>query len=208
MPEAANKFSRRSNENLLQLWRGRDALYDEEIDPLRDEIDKRGLSKQAEEIVDQFIRGSIYGDLPPGPQTYGNLSIAYWWLRELRLRRKTRGGIATQATIDSAQRTGNRSRGAARAELLYSYEFQGVRYDGRIVRDFMGNSAQADSLAYDNHPGDKLPILICPEDPAISYSPSQMGSIEPITTGILYLLAYCVLIAGAILFLWNSAHKS
>src|ERR1035438_2806508 len=38
MANSENRFSKRSNENLLQLWRGRDGLNDEDIDPLRTEI--------------------------------------------------------------------------------------------------------------------------------------------------------------------------
>jgi hypothetical protein len=36
MIDLANKFSRGSNENLLQLWQGRDQLNDDDINPLRD----------------------------------------------------------------------------------------------------------------------------------------------------------------------------
>jgi hypothetical protein len=52
MAEFASRFSKRSNENLLQLWRARDLLNDEDIDPLRDELDARGLSKQVAEIAE------------------------------------------------------------------------------------------------------------------------------------------------------------
>jgi hypothetical protein len=187
MPEQANKFSRRSNENLLQLWKGRGGLDDEDIDPLRDELDKRGLSKEAEEIVDQFIVGNRYGELPVGPQTYGNLSVPFWALRELWLKHKTSGGIPIEATISMVQRTGSRNRSASRVELLYSYEFQGGQYDGRVVRDFNLSDA-ADSFAYDHHRGEKLHIIVCRNDPKISYYPSGLGFIQAILLGVLYSL--------------------
>ena len=186
MPESVNRLGKRSDQFLLQLWRGRDGLKDEDVDVLRDELDKRGLSKELEEIVDQGTTGSVYGELSPGPWTYGNLSVPFWWLRELWLQRKTRNGISIEATITLARRTAYRRKSAARAELIYSYEFQGKQYDGRVVRDFALGPAAADSLAYDHHPGEQLPIVICQNDPKISYYPSGFGFIEPMCTGTIY----------------------
>lgn len=153
MSDLSNRFSRRGNDNLLQLWRGRDALDDSDIDPLRDELERRGLSKELEEICNQPASKDIYGDLPRGPQTYLNLSVPFWWIREIWLRIKTRNGIQLDAVVDNARRTRPPSRSAARAELLYSYEYQGQQYSGRTVRDFVFDTAAANSLAYDFHQG-------------------------------------------------------
>src|ERR1035441_7043833 len=90
------------------------ALEDWEIEPLREELDKRGLSKEVERIIDECIVEDPDGQLPRGPQTYGNLSILFWWLREVWLRHKTKDGISVEATIDSTQRTGSRYHSAAR----------------------------------------------------------------------------------------------
>jgi hypothetical protein len=196
MPDLANKFSRRSDDNLLQLWRARDKVSDFDIDLLRDELEIRGLSKEMDEIAQQVSVGSIYGKLPSSPQTYLNLSVPFWWLRELRLRYKTNGGRSLEATITKAQRTGSGMLGTARVELLYSYEFQGQQYAGRVIRDFRsGSDPAADSLAYDHHPGEKLPILISQEDPEISYYPSGLGSIDPIISGFQSLISWGV-VAG------------
>jgi len=194
MTDPVNKFSRRSNENLLQLWRARDKVSDFDIDPLRDELDNRGLSKEMEEISQQASVGSIYGKLPPSPQTYLNISVPFWWLRELWLRGKTNGGRPVEATVIKAQRTRSGLLGTARTELLYSYEFQGQQYTGRVVRDFRSGANAADALALDHHTGEKLPILINPENPEISYYPSGLGSIEPIIAGLQSLLYWAFVI--------------
>jgi hypothetical protein len=173
MAESAGRFSRRSNENLLQLWEARDLLKDEDIDPLRDELDRRGLSEQVAEIAGRTSVRDMYGKQPLAPHTYINLSVPALWMRELWLRHKTKGGFSANPKIEMVQRT--RSGfwgGAARAELHYSYEFQGRQYSGRVVRDFKFESASADSLVYDHQIGEKLPILVNQEAPAISYYPS------------------------------------
>jgi hypothetical protein len=107
MIDLANKFSRGSNENLLQLWQGRDQLNDDDINPLRDELELRGLQKQVEEIADRPSARTIYGDLPQGPQTFLYLSVPFWWIRELWLRYKTKDGQRVEATITMTRRTGS-----------------------------------------------------------------------------------------------------
>jgi hypothetical protein len=194
MPDFPNKFSQRSHQNLLQLWRGRNALADFYMDPLRDELDRRGLSKEVEEISEQVSSRDIYRELPEGPQTHLNLLVHYWWIRELSLGYKTRNGISIDATITSAQRTGFRARSASRTELLYSYEFQGDQYTGRVVRDLVFDTASGDSLACNNHPGEKLPILINQEGPEISYYPSGGGAFDPIVGGFQALFVWAVII--------------
>jgi len=208
MPELANKFSRRSNENLLQLWRGRDAIDDSDIDTLRDELDRRGLSKEVEKLCEQPASRDIYGDLPPGPQTYLNLSVPFWCAREIWLRIRTQNSIQLGAVIEDARRTRPPSRSAARAVLLYSYEYQGRQYSGRVIRDFVFNTAAANSLAYDFHKGERLPILINRENPAISYFPSGFGAFEPIAVGFQALFAWTVIIALIRLAVLALMHKA
>lgn len=203
VPNPTDKFARRSNDNLLQLWRGRDKLKDEDIDPLREELAKRGLSKEAEKIAEQASNEDIYGVLPPTPQTYLNFSVAFWWLRELWLRHKTKSGTHVEATIESAYRTRSRYYSAARASLLYSYEFQGRQYQGKIVRDFIFGSAAADALAFDHHPGEKLPIVISHHQPQLSYHPSGFGSVQPIIAGVQSLFALAIVLGIARLVIWS-----
>jgi hypothetical protein len=195
------RFSRRSNDNFLQLWQGRDLLNDDDIDPLRAELEMRGLTKEVEEISNQLSTRDIYGELPPGPWTYLNLSVPYWWLRELWLRHRTRNGLPVEAIIQSAERTRSRYWWAARAQLIYSYEFQGSVFSGQVIRDFKLSSADADSLVYDHHPGEKLPILVSPDAPNVSYYPSGMGFVEPILVGIQSLLLW-VLVLGVARFIF------
>ena len=207
MANSENRFCKRSNENLLQLWRGRDGLNDEDIDPLRTELEQRGLSVQMAEIEDQVGGKDIYGDLPPAPQTYLNLSVPAFWVREQWLRYKTMGGIAVEGVIGSVQRTRSRRGGAARAELSYLYEFQGQQYSGRVVRDFSFDSAKADSLVYDNHVGGKIPILISRQFPEISYFPSGIGIFDPIVLGLQSLFTWAVVVGLARLVLLTLLHS-
>ena len=58
--------------------------------PLRDELERRGLSKQVAEIAEQASVRDMYGELPPAPHTYTNLSVPAFWMRELWLRPKTK----------------------------------------------------------------------------------------------------------------------
>ena len=192
-----NKFGRRSNENLLQLWRGRDALKDDDIDPLRNELEERGLSAKLAEMDDQVPGNDIYGDLPPAPQTYLNLSVPALWVREQWLRHKTARGATVGGTIESVQRTRSALRGrrAARAELIYRYEFQGQQYSGRVLRDFSFDSAKADSLVYDNHVGETIPILVSRDSPEVSYYPSGIGIFDPVVLGFQSLFAWAVALA-------------
>jgi hypothetical protein len=199
MPDKAERFSRRSNENLLQLWSGRDGLVDDDIEPLRDELEKRGLSKELEEMDGQVPTRDIYGDLPRGPLTFLGFSVFAWWLRERWLRHRTKDGIQIDAIIESTQRTrGTRARRLARAELVYSYEFEGRQYSGRVVRDFSFDEASANSLVYDHHAGEKVPVIICRKNPAISYFPSGLGIFDPLLFGFGALIAWTSAIAVVI----------
>ena len=78
--------------------------------------------------------------------------------------------------------------------MLYSYEFQGNQYTGRVVRDFVFDTASGDSRAYNNHPGEKLPIFINQESPEISYYPSGCGAFDPIVAGFQALFVWAVII--------------
>jgi hypothetical protein len=198
LTDSANRFGKRSNENLLQLWRGRDALNDDDIGPLRAELEQRELSTQMAEMDDQVPGKNIYGELPPPPQTYLNLTVPALWVREQWLRHKTKRGVPVEGIIDSVQRTRSRRLGgAARAELNYRYEFQGQQYSGRVVRDFSFDSAKADSLVYDNHVGEKLTILVSEQTPAVSYYPSGLGIFDPVALGLPSLFAWAVVVAFA-----------
>jgi hypothetical protein len=95
---------------------------------------------------------------------------------------------------------------AARAESRYSYEFQGMQYSGRVVRDFTLGIAPADSLAYDHHPGEKLPIVINQDEPELSYYPSGFGSMQPIIVAAQSLLAWAVVIGLLRLVLLSILH--
>ena len=195
MSDAAGRFSRRSDENLLQLWRGRGGLDDELIEPLRDEIEKRGLSKEIEKMDGEAPSKDIYGELPTAPQTYLNASVAVWWLRELWLRYRTKDGIQVNAAIESIQRTRSGFGGVARAEIVYSYEFLGQQFSGRVVRDFSFDVARADGLIYDHQVNEKLPVLISRDNPAISYFPSGLGAFDPIALGFRALFSWAIVIA-------------
>lgn len=208
MAESEGRFNKRSNENLLQLWRARDLLKDEDIDPLRDELDRRGLSKQVAEIAGQASVRDMYGELRPAPHTYINLTVPALWMRELWLRHKTRGGFPADAKIEMVQRTRfGFWGGAARAELCYSYEIQGRQYSGQVVRDFKFDSASADSLVYDHQIGEKLPILVNPDAPAISYYPSDLGMWDPIFLGFQAIFAWAVVIGLARLIFLSVTHS-
>ena len=117
MDQFVNRFSRRNNENLLQLWRGRDGLKDDDIDPLWGELEQRGLTAHMAEMDDQTAGKDIYGDLPPTPRTYLYLSVPVLWAREQWLRFKTIGGPTVEGIIESVQRTRSGRAGVARAEL-------------------------------------------------------------------------------------------
>jgi hypothetical protein len=184
MPDASNRISRRSNENLLQLWMGRDALKDDDIEPLREELERRGLSRKLAEMDDLPPSRDVYGDLPPAPRTYLCATVPLLWLRELWLRYRTRKGNNVDATIQSAQRTSRGFGGVARAELTYAYEFQGRQYQGRVARDFSNDVANADSLAFDHHAGEKIFVRICSEDPGLSYFPSGLDAFDPVFVGL------------------------
>jgi hypothetical protein len=194
MPGSISKFGRRSEENLLQLWRGRDALNDDDIGPLRDEIERRGLSEKIESMDDDHPTRDIYGILPPGPQTYMNFSVLIWWLREIWLRYRTRNGLQVDAIIASTQRTRPRIRLASRAEMVYTYELRGQQYAGKVVRDFLYDRAKADSLVYDHHAAERIPIRISQDDPSISYFQSGLGIFDPVAVGLPALLFWIVLI--------------
>jgi len=208
MTQSTGRFSNRSNENLLQLWRARDLLKDEDIDPLRDELDSRGLSKQVAEICEVASVRDLYGKLPPAPFTYLNLSVPALWMRELWLRHQTSDGFSSEANIEAVQRTRfGFLGGPARAELQYSYIFQGCQYCGRVLRDFKSDSARADSLVYDHHVGEKITIRIGRGKPETSYYPSGLGSLEPIAFGCGSLIRWA-LVVGLAWFLLRSVVRT
>jgi len=160
------------------------------------------LFEQVAEISEFASVRDMYGKLPAAPFTYFNLSVPALWMPELWLRYKTNNGIPSDAEIEKVQRTGfGLLNGAARAELQYSYEFQGARYLGRVVRDFRGDSASADRLVYDHQVGEKIPITVSRETPGLSYYPSGMGILDPISLGFQSLIIWAFVIGFAWLFL-------
>jgi hypothetical protein len=66
--------------------------------PLLDELERRGLSKQVAEFAEQASVRDMYGELPPAPHTYTNLSVPAFWMRELWLRPKTKGAPCLSAS--------------------------------------------------------------------------------------------------------------
>jgi hypothetical protein len=203
MPDAPSRLSRRSNENVLQIWRGRDAFNDKDVDALREELERRGLSREMAEMDDMPPSRDIYGKLPPSPRSYLGLTVPILWLRELWLRCRTRKGVDVDATIQSAQRTRKGFGSVARAELVYAYEIQSRQYLGRVVRDFSYDVANADSLVYDHHTGEKLSVRICLQDPEISYFPSGLDGFDPVFSGLKALYSWACVIAVAAVIIWE-----
>jgi hypothetical protein len=201
MPESPNRLSRRTNQNVLQIWMGRDALKDGDIEPLREELLRRGLSRELADMDNIAPSQDIYGPLPPPPRTYLNLTVPLFWLRELWLRYRTRQGVQVDAMIESAQRTQDGF--TARAELIYSYEFQGRPYRGRVVRDFYWDVGSADSLVYDHHSAETIAVRICPDDPAISWFPSGLDALDPIVLGLRALFSWASAIAVLVVIIWE-----
>jgi hypothetical protein len=183
----ADEYKDRSNDDLIQLWSERNELTEAASLALQNELSTRGLSKEAADYRPPPPPIDHSAELAPPVQTYFNISVLWWWLRELLLVQRTKGGIPLEARVESTERTktagSGRSRTAARADLRYSYDFRGGHYSGRVVRDFAFNSDAADLLAFGHHPGETISILIDQEHPEYSYYPSGFGFVEPILVG-------------------------
>src|SRR5579875_2529539 len=115
-------------------------------------------------------------------------SVPYYWFKEWRLSRAARRWVPTSAIVESGYRTKGGYKETIRAELRYSYRFNGQDYFGAVVRECVFNSAAANALAYDHAKGDQITIFVNPSDPGQSYVASGFGSVEPVLTGLLALL--------------------
>lgn len=211
------EYHSRTDEDLLQLWVERSELLPEAQVALQNEIARRGLTREAATAKDRKVEddsidfeGGKKSDhrLAPAVSAWGP-SIAWYWLRELRLRHRTRGGIPLQATVESTLLTRpvqGRGGGGRRAELRYSYDCQGPR-TGRIVRDFVLGDKIGKALAFGHKPGDVITVLVDSNDPDCSYFPSGFGWIQPLLYGVFFsLIALCLLallVAEVFIFIMN-----
>lgn len=174
MDEFNSEYQNRSDEELLQLWVERAQLVPEARRALQDEIHKRTLTKQAEAATDAWAEPPERPLAPP-VRTYLGFSVPWFCLRELWLRLRTKRGIPVEAKVESAFQTRKpfrSSRSSARAELRYSYSYEGQQYLGRTVRDFTSGKRAADALAYSYKPGDAIKVRIDLAHPGRSYFPS------------------------------------
>lgn len=130
-------------------------------------------------------------------------SIPYYWLRERRLAKMSRSWVPATATVESAQRTKGGYGQTVRAELWYSYSFEGTCYRGHVIRDTCWRFSSANNLVDDYASGQTIEILINPQKPGQSYFPSGFGWIEPFFTLFLsglasLLVAFIVIFVGII----------
>lgn len=177
MDEFNSEYQHRSDEELLQLWVERAQLVPEARRALQDEIHKRMLTKQAEAATDAWAEPPERPLAPP-IRTYLGFSVPWFCLRELWLRLRTKRGITVEARVESALQTRKPIRSSARAELRYSYTYEGQQHLGRTVRDFTFGKRAADALAYDHKPGDVIRVRIDPAHPGSSYFPSGFSWIS------------------------------
>jgi hypothetical protein len=187
----ASEYQQHSDDELLQLWVERAQLLPEARTALGDEIRKRELGRQAEHATDRRAEAPEH-ELAP-PIWFG--FVVWFWVRELWLRSTTREGRSVEATVTSAIQTRMRVRGAARAEVRFSYEFEGRQYTGRTVRDFLFGSRAADELAFSHHAGQKITVLIDPLHPNRSYFPSGFSCIGAVSALVLNSFGYAFWIA-------------
>jgi len=186
-----NKFSQENNSGLLLLWGKRHTLPQEDAWTLRMELLKRHLSEEAREVemwntVDYGLEGNAPYISIDIHQTYLHASVLFYAIREMWLRDKTREGVSVTAIVSLAYHTQPVSKQARRAEMLYSYEYRGDRFEGRVIRDYFLNSKAANALANDFCPGQQITVKIVPNQPHISYFPSGFGFIEAFTTGLIF----------------------
>jgi hypothetical protein len=205
----SSEYQSRRDEDLLQLWVERSELLPEAGAALQNEIARRNLTGQAATATDRRVEDdSIDSEkgkksdhrLAPAVAAWGP-SITWYWLRELRLRHRTKGGgIPIQARVESTLLTRpvqGRAGGGRRAELRYSYDCQGPR-TGRTVRDFTFGDKTGKTLVFGRKPGDAITVLVDPNDPDCSYFPSGFGWIQPLVYGMFFSLVALCLLAGVV----------
>ena len=146
-------------------------------------------SEEQEGLTKQNMTNTLQPDSPLAlpVETYLNITVLLFWLRELWLRYRTKQGVPVDARVESICRTQSGYKSAARVELHFSYEFQGHRYSGRVVRDFVFGDEAADSLVSDHEHGQTIDVLVDPRHPESSYYPSGFGWAEPLFVGMLSL---------------------
>ncbi|HEX8816623.1 MAG TPA: DUF3592 domain-containing protein [Terriglobales bacterium] len=199
-------YQSQTDEELLQLWVERsDLLPDAEI-ALQNEIARRGLTRDAatakdrrveEDDLDSESGKKLKHRLAPPVSAWGP-SIAWFWLREVRLQHRTRNGIPLQATVESTKltrATTGRGGGGRRAEIRFSYDYQGPR-TGRTIRDFVWGDKVGKALAFDHKAGDTIAVLVDPNDPDCSYYPSGFGWIQPLLYGAFFAVVGLLLFAS------------
>jgi Protein of unknown function (DUF3592) len=182
MTDFVTEYQHLSDDELLQVWVERPQLVAEAESALREEIRKRGLAREAGRTVDVWAKPPEQ-QLAPPVETFINLSVLWFAIRELWLRLQTRRGVPVEAHVEATRRTEPAYRSGARAELRYSYEYQGKVYPGRAVRDFMFNSRAADALVFGHHAGENIMVRIDPDHPSRSYFRSGFGWAEPVLFG-------------------------
>ncbi|MGA3056359.1 MAG: hypothetical protein ABSD63_19290, partial [Candidatus Korobacteraceae bacterium] len=114
MNQFATDYRQLDNDELLQLWVERSQLGGEAKEALREEIRRRGIAKEAEVAVDRRAEPPEH-ELAPAVETFANVSVLWWLIREVWLRNQTREGVSVQATVDSTRQTRTGWRSAARA---------------------------------------------------------------------------------------------
>lgn len=207
-----SEYRSRTDEELLQLWVERSGLLHEAEAALLNEITRRGLTKQAAIAKDIRCEGDDDGP-EEGKESDQRLArpvsawgptIAWYWLRELRLKHRTKSGVPIQAKVESTLLTRpvrGRGGGGRRAELRYSYDCQGPR-TGRTVRDFVIGDKVGKALAFGHKSGETITVLIDPNDPDCSYFPSGFGWIQPFLYGVFFSLVGLCLLAGVVVELF------
>jgi hypothetical protein len=180
MTDFAAQYDGLDDDELLQLWTQRAEMVPDAKSALWNEIEKRHISEQAHEYAPPQ---EIVRKMAPPVETFINITVLYWWLREIWLRVRCKHGTSQFARVESTRRTKMGYRSAARVELCYSYEFEGQQYASRTVRDFIFNNGAADSLAFGHKHGETIAIQLDPRDPSRSYYPSGFGWIEPLIVG-------------------------
>lgn len=202
------EYRLRTDEELLQFWVERSELLPEAEASLRHEIARRSLTERAAMAQDRRIEdGSIdpesteeSGHRLARPVSAWGPTIAWYWLRELRMRHRTKGGIPLQAKVESTMLTRplqGRGGGGRRAELCYSFDYQGPR-TGRTVRDFLVGDKVGKALVFGHRRGDTITVLVDPNKPDCSYFPSGFGWIQPLLYGLFFSLLALVLLGSAV----------
>lgn len=120
------------------------------------------------------------------------LSIPYYWLSEVIRSLRAEHWNSAIATVESTHRSRGGYEETSRAELWYSYEFEGQHFSGRIVRDCGFNSGAVNRLVA-HSVGERIMIRVNPGKPTQSYCPSGFGWIEPLIIGSVSIGGTCLL---------------